>query len=89
MINPITWFVLSLLSSATQVGNAISDGAYNAFEILLAVISGIIVGGVWAFIAGWLRVKFFMNISDSYIKKIQIVLLIIGLLLVSSIIFHA
>jgi hypothetical protein len=88
MINPKTWFVLSLLASATQLSKVINSGYFNYINILTAIIYGAIIGGVWAYIAGWARERFFKSLTDSYIAKIKWAGLALGIFLIASIFYH-
>jgi hypothetical protein len=89
MINPKTWFVMSLLSCTTQVAQAVKSNSINYEEILSATISGVVVGGIWAYIAGWARKRFFSNLTDAYVSKIKLTLLILGIVLLGSVIYNA
>jgi uncharacterized membrane protein YfcA len=40
-----------------------------------------LIAVVWSIIAAWLRMKFANNLSEEYIKKIQIIFLLIGVVL--------
>jgi hypothetical protein len=89
MINPYTWFVLSLLASAMQVAEVVRSGNFDYMGIIAAIVLGLIIGGFWSFVSGWARGRFFKNLTDNHVNKIRWGLFALGIFLVGSIIYHA
>jgi hypothetical protein len=67
-----TWLVCSLLNLAVQLDRAFRGGTTDGFALVEAVIVALVIGAVWALLAGWVRGKYLINLSDRYVRNLKI-----------------
>lgn len=89
MINPKTWLILTFLSAPVQLADILQSKSYNSLEISISIFNAALIGAFWAFVAGWMRPKFFPNLSEAYIGKVQIGLIALGIFMFGSIVYYS
>lgn len=72
MFKVSTWAVCSLLNLAVQLDKVFRGGPPTTAAFGEALLIALIIGAVWAFIAGWVRRKFLPNLSTVYVRNLQI-----------------
>lgn len=87
MFKVSTWAVCSLLNLAVQLDKVYRAGPATTAALVEALIIALIIGAVWAFIAGWVRRKFLPNLSTSFVRNLQIGLGAIGGILILGLVY--
>ncbi len=87
-MNYRTFLVCFVLVLPIQLDKISKGTSLGAVEYSVAFLMSGAIAFFWAFVASWIRNKYASNLSDSYIKKIQLALGIIGLLLTINVIFN-
>ena len=78
-MNYKTFFVWLLLVIPVQLDKLAKSGAINIFGVFLAFLSALGIALFWTFISSALRKRFFKDLTDSYVTKIQIGFVVVGL----------
>ena len=78
-MNYKTFFVWLLLIIPVQLDKLTKSGAINIFGVFLAFLSALGIALFWTFISSALRKRFFKDLTDTYVTKIQIGFVIVGL----------
>ena len=79
-----TFVVWLLLLIPVQLDKLAKSGEINIFGVLLASLSALAMASFWAFISASLRKRFFKDLTDSYVTKIQIGFVVVGLFSLGS-----
>ncbi len=80
-----TFIVCLLLALPVQLGKLSKSGSMGLIEVSIAFLGACGLALFWAFIASWLRNKFAKDLTDSYIKKVQIGFSIFGVAVLISV----